>query len=410
MTYDVIIVGGGPGGSTLASVLALRGKSVLVLEAERFPRFHIGESLLPMSCELFDELGLKERMEARFLRKYGAKFFCSDSGRTNEYLFTDAYQKRFQHAYQVPRADFDDLLLERAGELGAEVRQEWTASEVVFDGERAVGVRARPVGDMAGTVELRARFVVDGTGRSTLLASRFGVKRRLPGLDQSAMFGHYRDVPRGSGQDEGHIWVVVFRHGWFWFIPFKDGRTSVGVVVSRAWMKERSAGETLEDFKDRTFAESEVARELMAKSVRLSEVGTTADFSYSVSRFAGDGWLCVGDACGFIDPLFSTGAHLAIKGAHLAADTIETALARPEEERAARTSYEERVRSAAGLFLGAVQSFYRGELRELLFDQPQRKPIRQLITSMLSGDVFHAPGKAPAWVSYLRQQYPARFA
>jgi flavin-dependent dehydrogenase len=422
--YDVVIVGGGPGGSSLAGLCAQNGRRVVVLEQDRHPRFHIGESLLPMSCEVFDKLGLRERLDERFLKKYGAKFFCSDTGRENDYLFSEAFDHRYEHAYQVPRAEFDQLLFLRAAELGAEMREGWRVSEVLFEGDRAVGVKARPVleavahGVGDGTVreaseralgevqELRAPLIVDATGRGSLLASRFSQKKRLPQLDQTALFAHYKGVPRDPGLREGHIWIIVYKHGWFWVIPFKNGVTSVGTVMSREWASQRKPGEPLNDFMDRTIAESSVAKERLAKAERLVDVRTTADFSYAVGRVAGLGWLCVGDACGFIDPLFSTGAHLAIKGADVAAETIETLFAKPDAASETLARYERVVKSAAGMFLGVVQAFYGGTFRELLFEQPQRRTIRQIITSMLSGDVFH-PDRMPQWAPFVRERYPA---
>jgi flavin-dependent dehydrogenase len=254
--------------------------------------------------------------------------------------------------------------------------------------------------------ELHAAIVVDATGRGSLLASRLSLKQRLPLLDQTAMFAHYRGVPRDPGLAEGHIWVIVYRHGWFWVIPFKNGITSVGTVMSRAWAEQREQGEPLNDFMARTIAQAPVAARALAQARRQSDVRSCADFSYAVSRVVGEGWLCVGDACGFIDPLFSTGAHLAMKGAELAAGAIESALERRTGAAASFEHYDRTMRSAAGIFLGVVQAFYQGDFRERLFEQPQRKTIRQVITSMLSGDVFH-PERTPPWLPFVTERYPA---
>src|SRR5262245_41204397 len=191
-TWDVLILGGGPGGSTLASCLAQRGRRALVLEREKFPRFHIGESLLPRSCEVFQRLGLTGKLEERFLRKYGARFLCSRTRRTTTYRFAEAFDPIFEFAYQVPRADFDHLLLQHAAELGAEVWEQWEATEVVFEGSRAVGVRARSKAAPENVIELCAPVVVDATGRDTLLASRIRRKAHVAKLDKTALFTHYR--------------------------------------------------------------------------------------------------------------------------------------------------------------------------------------------------------------------------
>ncbi|WP_437951669.1 NAD(P)/FAD-dependent oxidoreductase [Sorangium sp. So ce296] len=419
--WDAIILGGGPGGSTLAASLAKLGRRSLVLERETFPRFHIGESLLPRSREVFERLGLDEKLDARFLRKYGARFLCSSTGRTRTYSFADAFDPKFEFAYQVERDVFDQLLLRHAAELGAEVRESWEAVEVLFDGSRAVGVRARPRARSEGAaldaapaaragasdvVELRAPIIVDATGRDTLLASRLRRKAQLAELDKTALFAHYEGVVREDGIHQGNIQLVIFDHGWFWFIPFRGEVTSVGAVVSSSWIRSRRRGESLDDFFERTVAESSWARELLAGARRVRPVGALADFSYRIDQLAGDGWLFVGDAGGFLDPLFSTGAHLAIKGADLAATAIHRALEAGDTSRAAFASYEAEVRYAVDLFLGVVQGFYKGHFRETLFEPNQRPTMRKLITSMLAGDVFHAE-KRPQWASFLRQYYPA---
>ena len=201
---DVLVLGGGPGGSTLASCLALRNRHAIVLEREKFPRFHIGESLLPCSSEVFQKIGVQDRLEERFLRKYGARFLCSSTRRTASYTFAEAFNTRFDHAYQVPRAEFDHVLLQHAASLGAEVRERWEAVEVLFDGDRAVGVRARDLASGGEPVELRARVVVDATGRDTLLASRTRRKAKIARLDKTAFFSHWHNTFREEGAREGN--------------------------------------------------------------------------------------------------------------------------------------------------------------------------------------------------------------
>jgi flavin-dependent dehydrogenase len=404
---DVVILGGGPGGSTLAACLAQRGRRALVLEREKFPRFHIGESLLPRSCEVFKKLGLEEKLDQRFIRKYGARFLCSETRRINAYSFAQAFDSTYDHAYQVPRAEFDHLLLQHAAELGAEVREQWEATEVVFDGSRAVGVRARSREAGGGeVVEIRAPVIVDATGRDTMLASRMRKKAQVARLDKTAMFTHWKGAFREEGIHEGNIQIVIFEHGWFWFIPFKGDLNSVGVVCSAEWMKQRGKGESLDAFYDRTVAASSWATEFLAGAERQAPARALADFSYRIDQLTGDGWLFVGDAGGFLDPLFSTGAHLAIKGADIAAEAIDDALRRGDTSRASFTEYEKSVRYAVDLFLGVVQAFYAGHFRETLFEENQRLTMRKLITSILSGDVFHQD-KAPPWAPFVTERYPA---
>ena len=408
---DVLILGGGPGGSTLASSLALKNRRSIVLEREKFPRFHIGESLLPCSSEVFRKIGVLDKLEERYLWKYGARFLCSTTRRTASYTFAEAFNTKADHAYQVPRADFDHVLLEHARSLGADVREEWEGVEVMFENGRAVGVKARDLRKPDQIVELRAPVVVDATGRDTFLATRTRRKAKIARLDKSAFFTHYRNTFREEAEKEGNIQIIVWEHGWFWFIPFRGDLTSVGAVASADWIREQRASGAKEpvDFFERAVADSCWATDFLKGAVRERPVGVLADFSYRIDQLTGDGWLFVGDSAGFLDPLFSTGAHLAIKSADLAADAIHEALSRGDTSRAAFGEYEKAVRYAVDLFLGVVQAFYRGEFRETLFEANQRVTLRRIITSVLSGDVFHESSGAaqPHWASFLIKQYPA---
>ena len=267
---EVIVLGGGPAGATVAASLAQRGRHVLLLEREKFPRFHIGESLLPRSREVFQKLGIEAELDARFLRKYGARFLCATTGRTSSYRFSEAFDAPFEYAYQVRRDEFDHLLLRRAASLGAEVREQWRATSVIFEGDAAVGVRAAPTG--AGPqddVEIRASVVVDATGRDTLLASRTRRKAPVARLDKTAIFSHFTGIARPEGTAAGDIQIAIFEGGWFWFIPFRDGETSVGAVVGPAWMKQRSPGESLDALFDRTVLQCSWAADFLAGATRL---------------------------------------------------------------------------------------------------------------------------------------------
>ncbi len=404
--HDVIIIGGGPAGSTAASLLATGGARVLVLEKEQFPRFHIGESMLPQSHKIWERLGVLETMYERYMVKYGARFVCSRTERETTYYFEDAFDASVKSAFQVQRADFDDMLLRRSEALGAEVRHRWAVKDVILERDFVVGVRAE---DPTGALhELRAKVVVDATGRDALLASRKATKQRLPGLDKTALFTHYEGVPRQTGRDEGNIDIVTAPQGWWWNIPFKGELSSVGVVVSSAWMKSRRPGESLDALYDRALLDSPWMQRLLAKAERQAPVRALADYSYRVDRYGGDGWVMIGDGTGFVDPLFSTGAHMAFSSAALAADLILEILRSDGDFSAARwAEYERKVRRGGELFAGAVQAFYDGPLMERVFEQPQRKILRQTITSMLAGDVFHDD---TPWIRFLREQFPARLS
>ena len=410
MKYDVVICGGGPGGSVCAATLAKLGRRVLVVERERFPRFHLGESLLPQSMPVLRAIGVFDAAAERFIVKRGAHFHESETGKATRYAFADAFDKSVGSAFQVPRDEFDELLLRHAAKTGAEVREGVTVTRVIYDerhGRRfAAGVE---VSDEAGRgARVEARFVVDATGRDALLAHAGRMTEKVPQLDQTALFSHFQRCFREEGEREGDIQIVVFEPGWFWFIPFRDGRTSVGAVVKPEWLRRRRAQGTvsLDDLFAAAVAESPVATRFLDGAKQSWPVQAAADFSYRVRDLRGDGWLTVGDAGGFLDPLFSTGAHLAIVGGHEGAKVIDGALRDGDVSKERFADWEALVRKGASLFLGAVQAFYRGELQPLLFAERQHPFLRHAITSMLSGDVFAGDER---WQREMRARFPARW-
>ena len=393
-TVDVVVVGGGPGGSVCASRLRQHGLSVVVLEKEHFPRFHLGESLLPQSMPVLKQIGVFDKLAATFIYKYGARFHDDINHRKDRFAFENAWRPEHDHAFEVPRDAFDDVLLRHAVSLGADLREGWTMTRPIREGNgRVVGVEATTP---EGTTErLSARFVVDASGRDALFAHEARMTTKIDGLDQSALFAQFTGVPRQPGKLEGDIDIVLFRESeaerpnWFWFIPFKDGRTSVGAVVSRAWMKDRrplTDGSPSGLFA-RAVDESKTARELLAGATCLwDEKRATADFSYRVRELHGDGWLAVGDAGGFIDPLFSTGAHLAITTGARAADLLADHACAPSNEALATWSGD--IRRAAETFILAVRAFYAGPLVDLLFAENKHEVLRKSVTSLLAGDVY----------------------
>jgi flavin-dependent dehydrogenase len=403
--FDVVVVGGGPGGSVCASRLRQGGASVLVLEKERFPRFHLGESLLPQSLPVLEAIGVLDRVEATFLPKYGARFHDDALGRTDRFSFDGAWKNERDHSFEVPRDLFDQTLLEHAQSLGADVRQEWTVTGAVREGERVVGVLAKaPDGSDA---RFDARYVVDASGRDALFARHSRSTEKIVDLDQTAIFTHYEGVPRQPGKLEGDIDIVIFRESpnarpnWFWIIPFKDGRTSVGAVVSRAWIKAHRARldeKTIEQAGDDVTAlfrmaveESRSATELLGPAKMVwPRARAAADFSYRVTTLVGEGWLAVGDAAGFIDPLFSTGTHVAMCGAKTAAETLLGLLAPggDGDEAAKLKAWETELAKGAETFILAVQAFYAGPLMDAIFSPEKHSALRRSITSLLAGDVF----------------------
>ena len=384
--FDVVIAGGGPAGSVCAATLARKGLKVLVLEKVKHPRFHLGESLLPNSLPILDAIGVLGEAPDRFIWKYGARFH-EDSGtkrRKDRFEFANAWRPEppLDHAFQVPRDEFDQMLFENARKQGADVREEETVARIE---------KGRVTTKKGETFE--ARFVVDATGRDAMTAHGEKATAKIEGLDQTALFGHFTGVPRPEGKLAGDIDIVLFpdvdpkRPNWFWFIPFKDGRTSVGAVVSRAWMKQHK-GAPGELFAA-AVADSATATELLTNAKLVwAEHRATADFSYRVGTYVGDGFIRIGDAGGFIDPLFSTGAHIAMVGGHRAANAIATVLADPSREKEVLAEWETTLRAGAETFITAVQAFYAGPLVDVLFHEDKHEALRRSVTSLLAGDVF----------------------
>lgn len=389
MNADVVIVGGGPAGSICAAALVRAGLSVVLFEKTKFPRFHLGESLLPHSLPVLADVGILPKLEETFIHKHGARFHDDVTGRKDRFGFDNAWRPELDHAFQVPRDEFDQVLLEHARAHGADVRERTTVSRIVREGERAIGV------EVDGKLT-SARFVVDATGRDALTAHEKRMTAKIEGLDQTAIFAHFTGVPRAEGKLAGDIDIVLFRErpdarpNWFWFIPFKDGRTSVGAVVSRDWIKAHAqvARDPAALF-TAAVAESTTATELLAPAKNAwSAIEAAADFSYRVRDMYGPGWLSIGDAGGFIDPLFSTGAHLAMVGGRRAADAIVASLKEPRREAEIIGAWETSLRAGAETFISAVSAFYAGPLVDLLFFENKHEVLRRSVTSLLAGDVF----------------------
>ena len=378
---DAIVVGGGPAGSVCAGRLAQLGRRVLVLEREHFPRFHLGESLLPASMPALDTLGVLDAARARFMRKNGAQFHDNEA-RVARFSFADAFDARYPFALQVPRDEFDELLLCHAATLGAEVREGWRVARVRFEGGRASGVDA--VGPDGSTASFDARVVVDATGRDALLARSGTGIARVPGLENTAFYVQFGGAWRDEGERAGDIVIVLAPSGWLWFIPFKDGRTSVGAVMRSRWTRAH-AGESPEALFARAVSESTAMQPLLDGATPLFPPRAVADFSFRARTVVGEGWLAVGDAGGFIDPLFSTGAHVAMTGALLAADALHATL---DVTPARFAAWQATMTRGTDLFIGAVQAFYDGRLPPYLFVEKPRAYLKRAITSMLAGDVF----------------------
>lgn len=385
----MLVVGGGPAGSTIAALLADRGRDVVVLDKDRHPRFHIGESLLPLNLPLFERLGILDEVHRIGMVKHCAEFTSRDHGKSQAFDFGRAYGCEWPHAYQVRRSELDALLLRHCAGRGAQVHEETRVSAVDFDHRDAVHVTAESA---SGTRVWRTRFLVDASGRDTFLASRFGIKRKNPKHASAALYGHFRNARRHAGRDEGNISIYWFAHGWFWFIPLKDGTTSVGAVCWPYYLKQRRSDPTA-FFLETIRLSPELAERL--KDAELIEPATaTGNYSYTAERMTGDRHILVGDAFAFVDPVFSSGVYLAMSSAFLGADVVEECLDRPQQAARACRRFDRAVRKGLGRFSWMIYRMTSPAMRNLIMAPQDVMGIESAVISFLAGDVFR---NGPVW-------------
>lgn len=378
--YDVAVIGGGPAGSTAAARLGQRGKRVVLFERERFPRFHIGESLLPCSMPLFEELGVMPALEkADFLPKYAAEFVTADGSYTRRYAFAEGLVAGPGSAYEVDRAEFDEVLLNHAAECGVTVEQE--TQVVKFECDRTQGVEVA-VRSATGERSVTAELLVDATGQSSLVAGRLGLREMDAGLKNFAVFSHFEGAVRHSGAREGDITIVLVPEGWWWVIPLRGDRTSVGLVAPARMLKGRKPDDA---YLAERIAATPYLRERLAKANRVAPVRNVSDYSYVSRRLAGDRWLMVGDAGAFIDPVFSTGVYLGMCSAFRAADAIDRAFARGDFSASMFRDYERFMRRIVNRYRTFVKGFYNPEFAEVLMHPSDWLELRAAITSLLAG-------------------------
>lgn len=324
-SYDVIVIGGGPSGSTAATILADYGHDVLQLERAKFPRHHIGESLMPNTYFTFQRLGLLDKMKSSdFVVKESVQFVTASGRDSAPFFFPDRDPGEWSYTWQVERSRFDKMLIDNALEHGVTVAQPATVREVIFDNNRAQGVKATIDGEPR---EIAAKVVVDATGQSGLISRQLNLRYGDEQLKNAVIYAYYKNAMRDPGRNAGATLVIATSTpgGWFWFIPLSNGITSVGVVAPPNYLYN-GRGDDPGAILDEEIANCPGVARRLASAEKVSQIYTTADFSYRSSRFAGDGWVLVGDAFGFLDPLYSSGVMLAFKSAELAADTIHEAL------------------------------------------------------------------------------------
>jgi flavin-dependent dehydrogenase len=322
---DVVVIGGGPAGSTCSTLIAQQGYRVRLFERERFPRFHIGESLIPETYWVLKRLNMLEKMKrSAFVRKYSVQFVNQHGKMSEPFYFTEHNPHECSETWQVLRSEFDQLMLNNAAEHGVEVHEGVRVREVLFEGDRATGVRVqREDGQLE---EVPARVVVDASGQSTLIANRFKLLVKDPSLKKGAVWTYWKGACRDSGRDEGATLVLQTKgkKGWFWYIPLHNDIVSVGIV--RAFDELFAGGRDHETIYNEELENCPEVKRRVSVGTRCDRFYATKDYSYRATRCAGDGWVLVGDAHGFLDPLYSSGVLLALKSGQLAADAVAEGL------------------------------------------------------------------------------------
>jgi flavin-dependent dehydrogenase len=382
---DVVVVGGGPSGCATSTILALHGRKVLLFEREPGPRFHIGESLIPMTYWPLKRMGMLERLHrSRFPRKYSVQFISPEGRESKPFFFFETNPHESAITWQVWRAHFDRLLLDNAQEKGVEVVKRARVLEVLFDGKKAVGVKVK-VGE-AEPVDVHAKVVVDASGRSAIIGNAQGNREVNPYLRNGAVWSYFKNARKTQGIEGGATLVVsVKKRGWFWFIPLPGNVTSIGCIAAMDYLMGR--GLSPQEIFEGELADCPAMQERLLNAKRVKPFYTTQDYSYLTRLCAGDGYVVVGDAFGFIDPMYSTGLLLALKSGEFAADAIHEGLTQHDVSGPTIGGWQEKHRQAIVTFRKMVYAFYS---RDFSFGSFVRKypQYRQKVVDILAGDVY----------------------
>ncbi len=389
---DVLVLGGGPAGSSIGAMLAEKGWQVDVWEKDPHPRFHIGESLLPHTLPYLKQLGVLEQIERIGLPKFGAELVSPYHDEPVTLYFSGAMDKFHPYAFQVRRSEFDEILLRNCQKKGARIREGFEAKSVDFSDSTLATIHGTNAEGTA--IWQQARYVVDATGRQTFLANQLHAKQRNLQHNSVSAFGHFEDVVRHDGNEEGNLTICWFEHGWFWIIPLPDGVTSVGMVCWPSYLKSRKG--TLDEFFWQTVEGSLHMTNRMKNARTIMPIVATGNYSYESSVMTGSQYMLVGDAYSFIDPILSSGVHLALHGGIRGAEVVDAYLHGHAQAGQKARDFESAVKHGLKTYSWFIYRMTQPAFRNLAMAPKNLFRMHEAISSVLSGDVFGTtPVKLP---------------
>jgi flavin-dependent dehydrogenase len=385
---DVIVIGGGPAGSTASTLIAQRGRRVELFEREKFPRFHIGESLIPQTYFVLERLNMLAKLKgSHFVKKYSVQFVNQRGKLSEPFYFIDNKPHDSSQTWQVRRSEFDNIMLQNAREHGVNVHEGVRVLEVLFEGERAVGVRVKT--EDGAEHEVRAPVVVDASGQSSLLLDRLGLREWDPVLKKAAVWTYWKGAVRDTGRDEGATLVIQTegKQGWFWYIPLHDDILSVGVVAPYDYLFQNRPTKDLEAIYFEEVAKAPGVQPRIKNATRCDIFRAQKEYSYRTKQAAGDGWVLVGDAFGFLDPLYSSGVLLALTSASMAADAICDGLDKGDTSATQLGRWGDEFGKGMDRMRRLVCEFYDGfSFGRFVKKHPH---LKGFVTDVLIGDVFN---------------------